>query len=190
MVTNDDELVLQAKNGNQAAFEELVRQTSRLVYARIFMETGNPHRTEDLVQETYLTAFRSIQQVSDPKGFRSWLFQIAQTVVIDAYRRDTRKKRSGPRADESVLARVESRGADPSDVAEQEDSQQQVLAILRSLPEEYRMPLMLRYLSGADYETISRQLGLSNGSLRGLLNRGMSMLRAELSKLTQSGRMS
>ena len=43
--------------------------------------------------------------------------------------------------------------------------------------EEYRLPLMLRYLGDADYETISRQLALSNGSLRGLLRRGMQMLR-------------
>jgi DNA-directed RNA polymerase specialized sigma24 family protein len=53
-----------------------------------------------------------------------------------------------------------------------------VLSLLRSLPEEYRLPLTLRYIGGADYETIGRELGLSNGSLRGLLHRGMEKLRA------------
>ena len=53
------------------------------------------------------------------------------------------------------------------------------LSILRSLPHEYRQVLMLRYLAGADYETIARQLALSNGSLRGLLHRGLAMLRRE-----------
>ena len=52
--------------------------------------------------------------------------------------------------------------------------------MLRSLPEEHRLPLTLRYIAGADYETISTQLGLTNGSLRGLLHRGLKMLRERL----------
>jgi len=51
---------------------------------------------------------------------------------------------------------------------------------LRSLPEEYRLPITLRYIAGADYETISTQLGLTNGSLRGLLHRGLNLLRNKL----------
>ena len=65
-------------------------------------------------------------------------------------------------------------------------TRQQVLAVLRTLPDEYRLPLTLRYLAGADYETISRQLGLSNGSLRGLLNRGMTRLREEVARAARS----
>ena len=57
-----------------------------------------------------------------------------------------------------------------------------MLGILRSLPEEYREPLTLRYLAGADYETIQMQMGLSNGSLRGLLHRGLKLLRTEMHK--------
>jgi RNA polymerase sigma-70 factor, ECF subfamily len=55
-----------------------------------------------------------------------------------------------------------------------------VLTALRSLPVEHREPLALRYLAGADYETISAQLGLTNGSLRGLLHRGLKMLKERL----------
>jgi RNA polymerase sigma factor (sigma-70 family) len=62
-------------------------------------------------------------------------------------------------------------------VAEQEEARDKALNVLKSLPEEYRLPLTLRYIAGADYETISRELGLTNGSLRGLLNRGMARLR-------------
>ena len=51
---------------------------------------------------------------------------------------------------------------------------------LQSLPEEYRLPLTLRYINGADYETITKQLGLGNGALRGLLYRGLKLLRSGL----------
>ena len=54
-----------------------------------------------------------------------------------------------------------------------------MLEMLRSLPEEYRLPLWLRYFGGADDVTIEAQLGLTNGSLRGLLHRGLKMLREE-----------
>lgn len=137
------------------------------------------------MQETYLTAYRSIRQVTDPKGFRSWLLAIAHTAVLDAFRRDSRKKRTGRKADAGILGELPGATPEPSEAAEEAESRRQALSILRSLPEDYRMPLMLRYLGGADYETIGRQLGLSNGSLRGLLNRGMAMLRSELTRSAQ-----
>ena len=52
--------------------------------------------------------------------------------------------------------------------------------VVRSLPDDYRMPLMLRYFSGADYETMEVQLGLSNGALRGMLHRGLKILRDKM----------
>jgi RNA polymerase sigma-70 factor (ECF subfamily) len=55
-----------------------------------------------------------------------------------------------------------------------------VLAVLRSLPEDYRLPLTLRYIVGADAGEIGTQLGLTNGALRGLLHRGLKMLRDRL----------
>jgi DNA-directed RNA polymerase specialized sigma24 family protein len=69
----------------------------------------------------------------------------------------------------------------PDESLMQREKQDQVLGLLRSLPEEYRAPIAMRYLGGADYGVICRQLGLSNGSLRGLLNRGMARLRSLLS---------
>ena len=173
----DPELVRQSQSGNRAAFEELVRRTARLVFSRLYLETGDVHKAEDLVQETFMVAWRSIRQVTDAQGFRPWLFSIAHTVLIDACRREGRKKRSAGREDSTALLRVADRSPPPDQAAQAEESRRQVLSVLRSLPEEYRLPITLRYIGGADYETIGRQLGLSNGSLRGLLNRGMTRLR-------------
>src|SRR5437588_9391457 len=89
-------LVRSAQRGDRAAFEELVRRTSRLVFARLFLEVGDAHRAEDLLQETLLAAYRSLHELADPAGFRSWLLKIAQNVAIDAARREQRKKRAVP----------------------------------------------------------------------------------------------
>jgi RNA polymerase sigma-70 factor (ECF subfamily) len=151
------------------------------LYARLYLETGDPHRTEDLVQETLLTAFRCVGGLSDPGRFRPWLLKIAQNTAIDAARRDLRRKRNAPSAKgETGLGMANAHRTSPGEALEQEEQRQQVLAVLRSLPEEYRLPLTLRYIGGADYDTICIQLGLTNGSLRGLLHRGLKLLRAAL----------
>ena len=184
MVETDEALVHAARQGGRAAFEELVRRTARLLYARAYLETGDKHRAEDLVQETLLTAWRNIRQLEDDSGFRSWLMSILHSAVVDAHRRSSRKKRGGGvnphREGELTFLKLADGRPTPSESAERREERERTLAVLRSLPSEYRQVLMLRYLAGADYEQISRQLALTNGSLRGLLSRGMAMLRAEL----------
>jgi RNA polymerase sigma-70 factor (ECF subfamily) len=181
MAEPEEALVRSARKGDRAAFEELVRRTSRLVFARLYLETGDAHRAEDLSQETFLVAFRSLGQVADPASFRPWLLKIAQNLVIDAARHDLRLKRAPPpREPVQTLDQLADTTPRPEDQLQREELREQVLAVLRSLPDEYRQPLTLRYIGGADYETISQQLGLSNGSLRGLLHRGLKLLRGKL----------
>ena len=180
MGEQDVALVRNARAGDRAAFDELVRRTSRLVYARLFLDTGDPHRTEDLVQETLLRAYRSIRQLDDPADFRPWLLTIAQNVLTDAARRDARLKRAEPPRGDMPLDAVPGSAPAPEADAQREEMRRQVLAVLRSLPEEYRLPLTLRYITGADYDAIGEQLGLSNGSLRGMLHRGLKLLRERL----------
>ena len=181
MSPSDEDLVRKARGGkDRTAFEELVRRTSRLVFARLYLETGDVHKSEDLLQDTLLAAYRALRQLEDPAGFRAWLLTIAQNLVVDAARRDARIKRTAPPRDDRPLSLVRGNEPPPEAHAEREEMRQQVLAVLRSLPEEYRLPLTLRYIGGADYETIGIQLGLTNGSLRGLLHRGLKMLRAKM----------
>ena len=181
MTDADEILVNRAQHGDHAAFEELVRRTSRLVFARLFLDTGDSHQAEDLLQETLLTAFRTLKQLTEPSKFRSWMLKIAQNLAIDAARRESRKKRTP----EPAILKLRQEALEvrpPEEQIEQDELKERVLAILRELPEEYRLPLTLRYLVGADYETIQQQMGLSNGSLRGLLHRGMQRLREEIQK--------
>src|SRR5262245_60833036 len=70
-------LVVRARDGDRAAFEELVRRTSRLVFARLYLDTGRIDRAEDLLQETLLLAYRSLHALAKPEGFRPWLLSIA-----------------------------------------------------------------------------------------------------------------
>jgi RNA polymerase sigma-70 factor (ECF subfamily) len=180
MSETDTALVRRARDGDREAFEELVRRTSRLVFARLYLDAGDAHRAEDLLQETYLLAFRSLHRLADPAGFRAWLLTIAHSALVDAARRDARRKRTTPPRSDTPLSAIPGGGPRPDEAAQREEARQRVLAVLRSLPEDYRLPLTLRYIAGADAETIGTQLGLTNGALRGLLHRGLKMLRDRL----------
>jgi RNA polymerase sigma-70 factor (ECF subfamily) len=187
----DEALVTRSRAGDRAAFEQLVRRTARLVYSRQYLETRDAHRAEDLAQETFLVAWRSIGQVEDPRGFRTWLLSVARTVATDDYRRLNRKKRKIAPSHPPFSAAVHGGspgGTDqipdpsptPGESAELEESRRRVTDALKALPDEYGLPLTLRYIAGADYDTIGQQLGLTNGSLRGLLSRGLAKLREKL----------
>jgi RNA polymerase sigma-70 factor (ECF subfamily) len=177
----DEFLVRRAQGGDRAAFEQLVRRTAKLVYARVYLDTGgNRHRAEDLVQDTFLAAWRRIGQVVEPATFRAWLITIARHSAADSRRREGRRKRRpriGLPTSDAGAAELADPAPTPAEDALRREQHDVMLALLRRLPEEYSTPIALRYLAGADYDTIGRQLGLSNGSLRGLLNRGMARLR-------------
>jgi RNA polymerase sigma-70 factor (ECF subfamily) len=181
MTDAEQDLVRSAQRGDRAAFEELVRRTSRLVFSRLYLETGDTHRAEDLSQETFLLAFRSLGELKEPGNFRTWLLKIAQHVAIDAARRELRQKRTTPlQTWKAPLEAAKSSADTPDNVIERGELRAKILAALRSLPEEYRLPLTLRYIAGADYDNICMQLGLTNGSLRGFLHRGLKVLREKL----------
>jgi RNA polymerase sigma-70 factor (ECF subfamily) len=181
MTESDEALVRKAQAGERTAFEELVRRTSRLVFARLYLETGDSHRAEDLLQETWLRAYRALGKLHFPGNVRPWLLAIAQNVLTDQARAETRQKRlAPPRAGARALDNQPGHESLPEEEVQRAEVRGRVLAVLRSLPEEYRLPLTLRYIAGADYETIEIQLGLSNGALRGLLHRGLKLLRTRL----------
>jgi RNA polymerase sigma-70 factor (ECF subfamily) len=178
----DEALVVRSRRGDRAAFEELVRRTARLLFAHLYLKTRDVHKTEDLVQETYLLAWRSIADLDDPKTFRAWLTTIANSALLDSLRHAARKKRNAGagRGRPAELGEVADDRPGPADDAALDDERRRVLKLLETLPPDYRQPLLLRYIGGADYDEIGRQLAISNGSLRGLLQRGMKLLREKM----------
>ena len=183
METGEEVLIRRAQKGNQEAFEGLVRGTSRLVYAHIVMLVRDPQRAEDLTQETYLAAWKALAKLDRPEGFRSWLLTIGRNLCINEARAAARRKRAGLGA--AAPDEVIDQTVGPAAAAELSEQQEQLLGILESLPENYRQPLMLRYLAGADHDTIRAQLGLSDGALRGHLHRGMALLRERMTTETR-----
>jgi RNA polymerase sigma-70 factor (ECF subfamily) len=170
--------------GDRAAFAELVRRTSRGLFARLYAQVQDAADAEDLLQETYLVAWKRLAQVTDSAGVRAWLLTIARTVLIDAARRKHRLKRGGVLAflGQNGLEQAPASAATPAADAMKEELRGQVIDALATLPAGCREPLLMRFIAGADYQTILRELKLTDGQLRGLLHRGMGLLRARLAE--------
>ena len=179
-------LVRRAQHGERPAFETLVRHTARLVYAQIVSSVRDRQLAEDLTQESFVRAWKSLHALTDPAGFTTWLLTIARNVTIDAAKNRQRLKRGAGHPAAHALDRThaleaaEEGTAGPRELAEQSEERQRVLEILEDLPDEYRRVLRMRYLGGAPYDQIQFALGLSDGALRGLLARGMALMRERL----------
>jgi len=178
-------LVARAKQGDRAAFERLVQATARLVYAHVVAIVRDRQKAEDLAQETYLAAWKNISAVESPNGFVAWLLTLARNNGLDSLKFDNRLKRRAPANGNSVSPAADNCPDDapaPPQVLEHAEARDRALQLLEELPEEYRRPLAMRYLASADYDTIRRALNLSDGALRGLLSRGMALLRERMTR--------
>ena len=175
-----------AAAGDRAAFVRLVKSTSRLVFATVMLAVRDPHLADDLTQETFLRAWRSVGQLADPAKFNAWLIGIARSVIVDEHRHRSRKKRT-PEPSAARPQRVEGlrlvddRIDTPLDQADQQERREKLIEALQALPEPQQQVLSMRYLASCDYDTIATQLGLTDGALRGHLSRGLIALRQRLS---------
>jgi len=167
----DLDRIRRAQSGDRAAFEDLIRAHARLVWASVYGWVKDPSWTEDVVQDTFLKAWASMKDLKQPEAFRGWLLTIARRL---AWRQSELSGRSATMPELSEPAAPVAVSDDP------EEARDEVQKALARLPERYRVPVTLHFLNGMEYGAIEKSTGLANGSLRGLVARGVAKLRAEL----------
>jgi RNA polymerase sigma-70 factor (ECF subfamily) len=170
----DDALVSAARAGDRSAFGLLYDRYARMVHGILLCRVP-PREVDDLVQEVFLLALRKLDSLRDISRFGAWLSTITRNRANDHYRRANRAELPMEPEEEE---KAQSRSNDH--VAEQEAAM--TLAVLRTLPETYREPLMLRLVEGMTGPEIAARMGLTHGSVRVNLHRGMQMLREKLAE--------
>ncbi len=164
-----------AREGDRAAFGWLYERYFGMVHGILLARVPRTD-VRDLVQDVFLTALRKLAALRDPRAFGGWLAQIARNRANDYHRRN-----ENPPQEELSEAQAPERGKTALQSAE-------ALAALRAiqeLPDAYRETLMLRFVEGMTGPEIAARTGLTAGSVRVNLHRGMKMLRE---KLTQGAR--
>jgi RNA polymerase sigma factor (sigma-70 family) len=165
----DQRLVELARAGHERAFEALVRRYRGplLAYCRRIAPRGTP--PEDILQQGLLQAWRALREGAEVREARAWLYRIVHNVSITA----VRAARELP---DSVTAEPGAPAVDQ--VVEQRIAAREALAGLAGLPELQRQVMVSAALDGRSHDEIAAALGLSSGSVRGLIYRARSTLRA------------
>lgn len=165
-------LVLAALDGNDEAFETMIRTYSRRVYVVAYAILQDQSEAEDVAQETFVKAHQQRGRLREPEKFPAWLLTVTRNGSRD------RLRRRHPQAPaETFDTLVDHNMATPGSAMEQEEHQAHLRRALGKLPEDHRTALTLRYLEGLDYRAIETTMGLSNGALRGILGRALGTLR-------------
>ena len=166
--------------GDRAAFEALIGQYARLVYAQAFMILHDHADTEDVVQETFLRAYVFRVRLRNPDKFRNWLLSIARNLARDLLRRRYPRREVEAEAEALPETAGVADERQPGWELEALEREAQLEAAVAALPAHYRTALSLRYAANLDHRAIERSMGVSSGVLRGILGRALGGLRQRL----------
>ena len=186
--TSTFNLLEQARNGDREAlsraFEKHQRRLTVLIYYRLSANGRTFEEVEDLVQETFLRAYRDLHGFTwqSPDSFFRWLASIAGHVVIDRARYRSRERRAG----EAVPFRSESNpaGPEPADTVTpsrllaRKEAVERLLERLDQLPEDYRTALVLAKVEGCTTAEIAERMGKTREAVALLVYRALQRLRA------------
>ena len=164
------ELVPAAQRGDRTARDGLYAAFARTVHAIVLAHVGASH-VDDVTQEVFCSVFASLHTLREPAAFPGFVCTAARNAARDALR--ARRRAPGHVAVDDVAARAPS----PAAAAEQQEVAQRVLATIHALPGAYRETLLLRLVGGLSGQEIAERTGLTHGSVRVNLTRGMAMLR-------------
>lgn len=178
----DQPLVSRCLDGDEAAWEDLVRQHARQVYGLCFRFTNSTQEAQDLTQEVFLRVFKTIKSFRSAEGsFHTWLARVTRNLLIDHYRR-TRQERVTDSIEEQ-LPMLEGAGgaasARPDQALAGREADEILRATLQKLSPDLREAVILRDLQEMEYREIAEVLGIPEGTVKSRINRG----RAELARL-------
>ena len=174
-ISEDAQLVMAARDGDRAAFGRLYERYARMVHG-ILLASVRRSDVDDLVHDVFLLALRRLSALRDPAAFGGWLGAIARNRAHDYYRR-SEPAVEAVEFDDDVAA-SDSRAAKRH--ASSEADGVAALEAIRSLPEAYRETLIMRLVEGMNGPEIAARTGLTPGSVRVNLCRGMQQLRQRL----------
>lgn len=183
--------LVQTKEERRPLFERLMSDTQRQAYSMALRLTGDATEAEDLLQETYLRAFRFFHRYDESLPFTSWLFRIMTNLHIDSSRRRARIKtvsidQVGPDGNQTWDI------ADETAMVEREVVETALDAPielgLKALNPEFRTAVLLADVEGLSYEEIAQVMETSVGTVRSRIHRGRRQLRSYLETSKEAGR--
>ena len=174
---DDAALVAESLAGNRDAFRRIVERYQTLISSLAYCATGNVSQSEDLAQETFVSAWKQLADLREPAKLRPWLCSITRFLISKEFRRQGREPvhaAESLEADEWVAPEPL-----PPDQVISEEEKAILWRSLERIPEIYREPLVLFYREHQSIEAVAQDLGLSEDAVKQRLSRGRKLLQEQ-----------
>ena len=177
-----EQLIVRARDGDRDAFAALYRARVADIGHYVGSMLRDPHRTEDVVAQTFLLAWRDLPKLRRSERFDAWLFRIARNQAMSELRR-----RPAAPLDEASDPPDPSRFSSPDAVVEAAEDAERIERALRQLPETQRLVLVLRFLRGLSHAETASQLGSTEEATRALQYRALAHMRRLMDEQESGG---
>ena len=186
-LVSDKELVSRVIAGRKEEFEGLVSRYQGLIYTVIKKLVKDPRIAEELMQETFLKAYRKLSTLKERKHFKAWLVQIGSNEALRWLRRKDAKELTMDFSTEQSAKLFEDESRELSilgveEAAEKYYNLERIDKCLEELPLTYRTPIILRYYAKLQYKEIAEKMDLSLSATKFRLHYGVRLLKALVSK--------
>jgi RNA polymerase sigma-70 factor (ECF subfamily) len=158
-LSEEDRLIVQAREGDRPAFAALVERYWDRLYRWLYHLTRDRHAAEDLVQETLLKAFAGLRRFQPGTNFGAWLFRIGHNNFANHYRAAVRRR-------EPLPEDLPSRDHGPEVEAQSRETREALAQAIAKLPTEFRAALLLRVEEGLSFRQIAEVLELTEETAR------------------------
>ncbi|MEM7232043.1 MAG: RNA polymerase sigma factor [Planctomycetota bacterium] len=178
LMSEDREIVERVRAGDSASFERLVSKYARLGGSIAYGVLGDFELAEDVVQESLLKAYRSLDRLRNPEFFRSWFAGIVKRQALDVFRKRNTRSQATAALDEKLAVSDQALG--PEEHFLREEERQKVLAAMEELGQDDRMVLVLKHMEGLSYREISDITHSSVSAVESRLFRARRLLKRKL----------
>jgi len=184
MTRTDEELVALSIGGDVESFNQLVVRWERPIYALAYRVIGREEEARDVVQETFLRAFRGIGNFRGQAKFSSWVYRIALNLCRDWIRRERRSPilPAPEGVDVIELAAAQGPAESIEDLVARNDMSQAVAGLMTRLPEEQRTAIILKEYHGMTFQEIADLQGVPLSTVKTRLYQGLNVLRRHLAQ--------
>jgi RNA polymerase sigma-70 factor, ECF subfamily len=175
----DEDLMELVREGDARAFELVFERHSGVAFSLAYRMCGSRSRAEDVVQEAFLSLWRSGARYDRARGsVRSWILRVVHNSAVDAFRRDTAKESRNVH-DDSLAEQLPA--AELTDVeVERRDDADRVRGAMKTLPDDQRQVIELAYFGSFTHVEIAEMLALPAGTVKGRMRLGLTKLRMVL----------
>lgn len=186
---NLTQLIKKASAGDSSAFREIYELKWKEVHFVAYKMTGDFDAAQDVAQEVFLKVFKNINQLSKPKAFNSWLYQIVRTTCMDRGKSKTAQfnDRAEDLDDYTETVRETREEFLPEDALNRQEDRDALLAIVNNLNEKYRLVILLFYYKQMSCEEISKASGVSVSAVKVRLQRARVMIKEQFEAHREKG---